>query len=70
MVERGRREGAFPTDVATEWLITSFLALIHAAADEVRIACPTTIAPTHELDPARLPGSASHIVGLACRLGH
>lgn len=36
LIERGRREGAFRTDVPTEWLITSFLALIHAAADEVR----------------------------------
>lgn len=36
LIERGRRERAFRTDVPPEWLITSFLALIHAAADEVR----------------------------------
>ncbi len=36
LVERGRREGAFRTDVAARWLVTSCLALIHAAADEVR----------------------------------
>ena len=36
LIERGRQEGAFRTDVPAEWLITSFLALIHAAADEVR----------------------------------
>lgn len=36
LIERGRREGAFRTDMPAEWLITSFLALIHAAADEVR----------------------------------
>jgi TetR/AcrR family transcriptional regulator, mexCD-oprJ operon repressor len=36
LIERGRREGAFRTDVPAEWLITSFLALIHAATDEVR----------------------------------
>jgi AcrR family transcriptional regulator len=38
LVERGRREGAFRSDVPTGWLITSCLALIHAAAEEVR-AC-------------------------------
>jgi hypothetical protein len=36
LVERGRREGAFRTDVPTDWLVTSSLALIHAAAEEVR----------------------------------
>jgi AcrR family transcriptional regulator len=36
LVERGRREGAFRTDVPTGWLITGSLALIHAAAEEVR----------------------------------
>jgi AcrR family transcriptional regulator len=36
LVERGRREGAFRSDVPTSWLITSSLALIHAAAEEVR----------------------------------
>jgi AcrR family transcriptional regulator len=36
LLERGRREGAFRTDVPTGWLITSSLALIHAAAEEVR----------------------------------
>jgi hypothetical protein len=36
LVERGRREGAFRTDLPTGWLITSSLALIHAAAEEVR----------------------------------
>jgi AcrR family transcriptional regulator len=36
LVERGRREGTFRTDVATDWLVTSCLALIHAAAEEVR----------------------------------
>src|SRR6516162_9483108 len=36
LVERGRREGAFRSDVPLGWLITSSLALIHAAAEEVR----------------------------------
>jgi AcrR family transcriptional regulator len=36
LVERGRREGAFRTDLPTGWLITSSLALIHAAAEDVR----------------------------------
>jgi len=38
LLERGRCEGAFRTDVPTGWLITSTLALIHAAAEEVRAA--------------------------------
>lgn len=42
LIERGRREGAFRTDVPAGWLVTSCLALIHAAAEEVR---------TGELDP-------------------
>lgn len=36
LVERGRRDGSFRTDVPAGWLITSLLALVHAAADEVR----------------------------------
>jgi TetR/AcrR family transcriptional regulator, mexCD-oprJ operon repressor len=36
LVDRGRREGAFRTDVPAGWLVTAALALIHAAAEEVR----------------------------------
>ena len=36
LVERGRREGAFRTDVDVDWLVISFFALVHAARDEVR----------------------------------
>jgi TetR/AcrR family transcriptional regulator, mexCD-oprJ operon repressor len=36
LVERGRRDGTFRTDVPVDWLVTSCLALIHAAAEEVR----------------------------------
>jgi hypothetical protein len=36
LIERGRREGAFRADLPDSWLITSSLALIHAAAEEVR----------------------------------
>ena len=36
LVDRGRREGVFRTDLPTDWLVTSSLALIHAAADGVR----------------------------------
>jgi AcrR family transcriptional regulator len=36
LIERGRREGSFRTDVPTGWLVTATLALIHASADEVR----------------------------------
>jgi TetR/AcrR family transcriptional repressor of mexCD-oprJ operon len=36
LIKRGRREGAFRTDLPTEWLATSFFALVHACADDVR----------------------------------
>jgi TetR/AcrR family transcriptional repressor of mexCD-oprJ operon len=35
VVERGRSEGSFRTDLPTDWLVKSWLALIHAAAEEV-----------------------------------
>jgi len=35
LIERGRQEGDFRTDMPAEWLVASFYALIHAAADEV-----------------------------------
>ena len=36
LVRRGRKEGAFRTDVPAEWLVTSLFALMHACGDEVR----------------------------------
>jgi AcrR family transcriptional regulator len=36
LVQRGQREGVFRADVAADWLVTSSLALIHAAAEGVR----------------------------------
>jgi AcrR family transcriptional regulator len=36
LIERGRKDGSFRTDVPAGWLVTSLLALMHAAADEVR----------------------------------
>jgi len=36
LVQRGRAEGAFRTDVPASWLVSSLLALIHTAAEEVR----------------------------------
>jgi TetR/AcrR family transcriptional regulator, mexCD-oprJ operon repressor len=36
LIERGRKEGAFRTDLPAQWLQVSFFALLHAAADEVR----------------------------------
>ena len=36
LVDRGRIEGAFRTDLSTEWLVTSWFALMHACGDEVR----------------------------------
>jgi AcrR family transcriptional regulator len=36
LVERGRRRGAFRTDLPVEWLVASCFSLLHTAADEVR----------------------------------
>ena len=36
LIQRGRFEGAFRTDVSADWLVTSCIALMHAAVDEVR----------------------------------
>jgi AcrR family transcriptional regulator len=36
LVERGRSDGAFRDDLPAGWLLTSLLALIHAAAADVR----------------------------------
>jgi AcrR family transcriptional regulator len=36
LLERGRRDGSFRTDLPAHWLVTSVFALIHACADEVR----------------------------------
>jgi AcrR family transcriptional regulator len=36
LIERGRADGAFRTDLSTDWLVTCYLALIHAAAEETR----------------------------------
>ena len=36
LVERGRAQGAFRTDLSTDWLVTTFFSLLHACGDEVR----------------------------------
>ncbi|MBW3609466.1 MAG: TetR/AcrR family transcriptional regulator [Actinobacteria bacterium] len=36
LIERGRADGAFRTDLPTDWLVTSFFALLHACGDQVR----------------------------------
>lgn len=36
LLDRGRRDGSFRTDLPADWLVTSVFALIHACADEVR----------------------------------
>lgn len=52
LIERGRRDGSFRTDVPVGWLVTSTLALMHAAAEAVRTgelqakAAPDTLALT------------------------
>lgn len=36
LIQRGRRSGSFRKDTPVQWQLTSFFALLHAAADEVR----------------------------------
>ena len=36
LVERGRADGEFRTDVPVEWLVSVFHALLHSAGDDVR----------------------------------
>ncbi|ADB53391.1 TetR/AcrR family transcriptional regulator [Conexibacter woesei] len=36
LIERGRAEGAFRTDLPADWLVTVFYALLHATGDDVR----------------------------------
>lgn len=36
LVERGREDGEFRTDVPVEWLVSVFHALLHSAGDDVR----------------------------------
>jgi AcrR family transcriptional regulator len=37
LVERGRDDGSFRTDVPANWLASAAIALVHATADEVRM---------------------------------
>jgi AcrR family transcriptional regulator len=46
LVQRGREQGCFRSDLPAEWLVASFYALIHAASDEVRAG---------RLEPAAAP---------------
>jgi hypothetical protein len=36
VLERGRADGAFRTDLPASWLVTACIALVHACADGVR----------------------------------
>jgi AcrR family transcriptional regulator len=36
VIERGRAEGAFRSDLPIDWCVSALLALVHAAAEEVR----------------------------------
>jgi TetR/AcrR family transcriptional regulator, mexCD-oprJ operon repressor len=65
LVRRGQDEGAFRTDLPTDWLVTSALALMHACGDEVRAgridatAAPDVLATTiHDLFTPRSRGLA------------
>jgi TetR/AcrR family transcriptional repressor of mexCD-oprJ operon len=46
LLERGRADGSFRTDLSADWLVTSCIAVIHACAEEVRagrISEPDTV---------------------------
>jgi TetR/AcrR family transcriptional repressor of mexCD-oprJ operon len=36
LIERGRRDGAFRTDLPTAWLVTLYFSLVHGAVEHVR----------------------------------
>ena len=36
LIQRGRKDGSFRTDLPVCWLVTASLALMHATAEEVR----------------------------------
>jgi AcrR family transcriptional regulator len=36
LVERGRRDGVFRTDLPADWLVTTYIALVHAADEHAR----------------------------------
>jgi TetR/AcrR family transcriptional regulator, mexCD-oprJ operon repressor len=52
LIQRGRKDGSFRTDLQVGWLVTASLALMHAAAEEVRTgelsaqAAPKTLSLT------------------------
>lgn len=50
LIQRGRKDGSFRTDVPVGWLVTALLALMHATAEEVR---------TGELNPQTAPKTLS-----------
>jgi AcrR family transcriptional regulator len=66
LLERGRHEGTFRTDLPPEWLLTALQGLIHAAAEAVRTGelepdqtLDSLATSTHELwaGPERRSGS-------------
>jgi AcrR family transcriptional regulator len=62
LIQRGRKDGSFRTDMPVDWLVTASLALMHAAAEEVRTgelsveAAPKTLSLTIA-DFLRRPGN-------------
>jgi TetR/AcrR family transcriptional repressor of mexCD-oprJ operon len=49
LVDRGRAENAFRTDVEAGWLVTSFFALVHAARDDVMAGHVDRATALHDL---------------------
>lgn len=46
LIDRGRKDGSFRSDLSRDWLVATFYAILHAAADE---------AEAGRLDPADAP---------------
>jgi TetR/AcrR family transcriptional regulator, mexCD-oprJ operon repressor len=54
LVERGRREKVFRTDVSPSWLVASYFALVHAARDEVLAGRSDRKKALRDLEPTLL----------------
>jgi TetR/AcrR family transcriptional regulator, mexCD-oprJ operon repressor len=63
LLERGRADGSFRTDLPAGWLVTAAIALVHACSDQVRAgqidehdAAPILIASIRDLFTGTQPG--------------
>lgn len=50
LIDRGRAEGAFRSDLPAPWMVTLFYTVVHAAADEIAAGRLTEAAAPHVID--------------------